>query len=1062
MNGMINWMARNGVAANLLMVFMLVAGFTSAFQLTIKLFPDIDLDLISIRVVYPGASPTEVEESIIRRIEEKIESVEDIQDITAVAAEGVGSVTIELVRGADTQLRMDEIKSEVDQIITFPVDAEEPQVNLLSNSERTIQVVIGGNTSERELKELANRIKDDLAFKDGISIVNVSGTRNYEISIEASNNDLRSQGLTLTDISTAVRQESLELPGGEIETPTEELVLRTLGRNYNQQDFEEIVLRTGENGARVVLGDVATIVDGFTDTDLINLYNGIPAVLVDVMRVGDEQMLEIANITEQYLEEELKPSLPEGVFATIARNEAIIIKDRLNILIENGIMGLILVILTLAIFLEFRVAVWSCLGILISFVGVFAIMSIFDISINVLSTIGFLLAIGIVVDDAIVVGENIFARQEAGVPPLQAAIEGAQRISIPVIFAVGTTIAAFSALLTLPGTLGGLLGDIPGVVIGVLFLSITEALLVLPFHLSHQKKKADNEEKDKRPNIVIAKLDAIHKEVGKGFTWFVNGPLDKSLNFAIRHPWVMITSSISLLFITAGILSGGYVKFSFFPEIEGDFVTANIELPSGATAERTQAVVSKIEQVALEIGEEFDPFVETGESAIKSLQILVGTQDTGQPNPLSISSGSGTPNVATILLEMAAPESRTFASSAFEERWRDAVGVVPEARKLTFESEQVRFGDPIRVELTAASEETLEAAVSEVEASLRQLAGVFDIKNDQDAGKREITFTLKPEARTYGLTLQSLAMQVRAAFFGDESLRVQRGREDVRVYIRLPKEERNSVDDLRKYRIRTPSGFVPLGEVANLREGTSPTSINRRSGRRIIAVTANINTEAITGNEVNEYITTTLMPSIQQRYPDLAYDFGGEQREQARTAPAILTNFMYALIAIYAMLAIAFKSYIQPLVVMTVIPFGVFGAIMGHLIMGMNLSILSIFGIIGLSGVIINGALVMIDFINEEVRNGMEYNQAIIEGAKSRFRPIFLTSLTTFLGVAPLVFETSVQAQFLIPVALSLGFGVIFGTGILLGLVPAIMSLLSPPQHLLEGNPGEQPIGNFA
>ena len=725
-------------------------------------------------------------------------------------------------------------------------------------------------------------------------------------------------------------------------------------------------------------------------------------------------------------------------------------------------MGLILVILTLAIFLEFRVAVWSCLGILISFVGVFAIMSIFDISINVLSTIGFLLAIGIVVDDAIVVGENIFARQEAGVPPLQAAIEGAQRISIPVIFAVGTTIAAFSALLTLPGTLGGLLGDIPGVVIGVLFLSITEALLVLPFHLSHQKKKADNEEKDKRPNIVIAKLDAIHKEVGKGFTWFVNGPLDKSLNFAIRHPWVMITSSISLLFITAGILSGGYVKFSFFPEIEGDFVTANIELPSGATAERTQAVVSKIEQVALEIGEEFDPFVETGESAIKSLQILVGTQDTGQPNPLSISSGSGTPNVATILLEMAAPESRTFASSAFEERWRDAVGVVPEARKLTFESEQVRFGDPIRVELTAASEETLEAAVSEVEASLRQLAGVFDIKNDQDAGKREITFTLKPEARTYGLTLQSLAMQVRAAFFGDESLRVQRGREDVRVYIRLPKEERNSVDDLRKYRIRTPSGFVPLGEVANLREGTSPTSINRRSGRRIIAVTANINTEAITGNEVNEYITTTLMPSIQQRYPDLAYDFGGEQREQARTAPAILTNFMYALIAIYAMLAIAFKSYIQPLVVMTVIPFGVFGAIMGHLIMGMNLSILSIFGIIGLSGVIINGALVMIDFINEEVRNGMEYNQAIIEGAKSRFRPIFLTSLTTFLGVAPLVFETSVQAQFLIPVALSLGFGVIFGTGILLGLVPAIMSLLSPPQHLLEGNPGEQPIGNFA
>jgi multidrug efflux pump subunit AcrB len=1058
MSGMISWMARNGVAANLLMVFMLVAGFTSAFQLTIKLFPDIDLDQISIRVVYPGASPTEVEESIIRRIEEKIESVEDIQDITAVAAEGMGSVTIELVRGADTQLRMDEIKSEVDQIITFPIDAEEPQVSLLSNSERTIQIAIGGNTSERELKELANRIKDDLAFKDGISIVNVSSTRDYEMSIEASNNALRSQGLTLTDISAAVRQESLELPGGEIETPTEELVLRTLGRNYNQQDFEEIVLRTSENGARVVLGDVATIVDGFTDTDLISLYNGIPAVLVDVMRVGDEQMLEIANITEQYLEEELKPRLPEGVFATIARNEAIIIKDRLSILIKNGIMGLLLVILTLAIFLEIRVAVWSCLGIFIAFVGVFAIMRMFDISINVLSTIGFLLAIGIVVDDAIVVGENIFSRQEAGIPPLQAAIEGAQRISIPVIFAVATTIAAFSALLTLPGTLGGLLGDIPAVVIGVLFLSITEALLVLPFHLSHQNKKSGKEEKEKTPNVVIAKFDALHKEVGKGFNWFVNGPLEKSLGFATHHPWVIITSSISLLLITAGILSGGYVKFSFFPEIEGDFVTVNIELPSGATAERTQAVVSKLEQAALEVGPEFDPLVTTGEPAIKSMQILIGTQDTGQPNPLSISSGSGTPNVATILLELAAPEVRTFASNVFEERWRNVVGVVPEVRKLTFNSEQVRFGDPVRVELTAASEDTLETAVAEVESGLRQLSGVFDIKNDQDAGKREITFTLKPEARTYGLTLQSLAMQVRAAFFGDESLRVQRGREDVRVYIRLPKEERNSVDDLRTYRIRTPSGFVPLGEVANLREGTSPTSINRRNGRRIIAVTANINTESITSNEVNEYITTALMPSIQQSYPDLAYDFGGEQREQARTGPAILMNFMYALIAIYAMLAIAFKSYIQPLIVMTVIPFGVFGAIMGHLIMGMNLSILSIFGIIGLSGVIINGALVMIDFINEEVRNGMEYQQAIIEGAKSRFRPIFLTSLTTFLGVAPLVFESSVQAQFLIPVALSVGFGVIFGTAILLGLVPAIMSLLSPPEFVPELDHSGQPI----
>lgn len=563
MNGMISWMARNGVAANLLMVFMLVAGITSFFQITVMLFPEQDENVITISVMYPGASPAEVEESIIRRIEENVESVEEILDITSVAAENMGTVTVELVQGADTMRRLDEITSEVDQITTFPVDAEEPQINLRSNSQRALQLVVGGNTTERELKELANRIKDELTFIEGISIVEISGARDYEISIEASNDALRSQGLTLTDISNAVRQESLELPGGEIETRSEEFVLRTLGRNYDEQDFGEIVLRTGENGARIVLGDVATISDGFTDTDLINLYNGIPAVMINVMRVGDEQILEIADTVERYLVDELQPTLPDGVFAVIGRNEASVIKDRLSILAENGLMGLVLVILTLTIFLEFRVAAWTSLGIFISFVGVFAIMRIFDISINVLSSIGFLLAIGIVVDDAIVVGENIFARQEQGIPPLTAAIQGAQRISIPVIFAVATTIAAFSSLLTLPGTLGGLLGNIPAVVIGVLFLSVAEALFVLPFHLSHQSTV------QKTKNKMTEFFEDIHRRINHWFKWFINGPLESSLEFVTHHPWVAITSSISLLFITAGILGGGYVKFTFFLKLRG-------------------------------------------------------------------------------------------------------------------------------------------------------------------------------------------------------------------------------------------------------------------------------------------------------------------------------------------------------------------------------------------------------------------------------------------------------------------------------------------------------------
>lgn len=1035
MNRMIEWMARNGVASNLLMWFILIAGLAGFSSITIKLFPDVDLDRIQIQVVYPGASPNEIEESIVRRIEEKIESVEDIKEVTSTASEGMGSVSVELVRGADAQRTLDEIKSEVDQITTFPVDAEKPQVRQLTNQQQVVKLVVAGNATERELKELANRIKDELTFLPEISMVNISGARAYEISVEVSSDELRSRNLTLTDISAAIGRESMELPSGEIETPYEEMVLRTLGRNYVQKDFEEIVVATGDNGSQVFLGDIATVNDGFADADLYNYYNGVTAVSINVMRVGEEQILDISTAVEEYVVEKLRPILPQGITVEIARDDSEIVADRLSILMENGLVGLVLVVLTLTLFLELRVALWTTLGIVISFVGVFSIMSYLNVSVNQVSSLGFLLAIGIVVDDAIVVGENIFSRYQQGLTPLQAAIQGAQRIAMPVVFAVSTTVAAFAALLTLPGMLGKLLGDIPVIVIGVLALSVLEALFVLPYHLSHVKEKVS------RPNFFTKKLDNVHKKIGHGFQSFVDGPLERALRFVVVHPWVTVCSAISLLFFTAGIAAGGYVKFHFFPQIEGDSVSASIELPTGATVERTAIVVARIEQAAIELGEEMRELMEDGAPVIDSINVLVGGQSADRPAPGGDNNSVSAPNVSSISVELTPPENRDFASSVFEARWRAKVGTVAEARKLTFSSNQMSFGDPIRLELSAANDATLDAGVTQIESALRSLSGVFDVRNDRDTGKREITFSLKPEASSYGLSLQQLAFQMRAAFFGDESLRVQRAREDVRVYIRLPQDERNSLEDLKNYRIRTPQGFVPLSQVANLEEGVSPATIQRRNGRRIIAVTANLDTSSVTSNDINAYLVSDVFPVMQQKYPDLTFDFGGEQREQAETGPAMALNFLYALIAIYAMLAIAFKSYIQPLIVMTVIPFGIFGAIMGHLIMGMDLSLLSLFGIVGLSGVIINGALVMIDFINEERRKGMGKMESIIEGAKSRFRPIFLTSLTTFLGVAPLIFETSIQAQFLIPIAISVGFGVLFGTAILLLLVPALMSL---------------------
>lgn len=1033
MNGVISWMARNGVASNLLMMLILITGLIGFYNVTIKTFPETELDLIRIQVPYLGASPVEVEESIIRRIEEKIKSVEDIQEITATASEGMASVVVELVLGADTQRRLDEIKSKVDQITTFPIQAEQPQISQLSSQQRAIQIIISGDTSERELKELANRIKDDLTFLPEISIVNISGARDYEVSIEAGVDTLRSYGLTLNDISSVVRRESLELPGGELETPNEEMVLRTVGRNYNKQDFGEIVVASGDNGSRVLLRDMAQIRDDFTDSDLFSFYNDRPAVMVNVMRVGDEQVLDIADAVKKYVEQKLKPSLPIGITAQIARNESVIIHNRLAILLENGFMGLALVIVTLTLFLELRVAFWTSLGILISFVGVFGTMVYTGATINVLSSVAFLLSIGIVVDDAIVVGENIFSRMESGTSPLQAAIQGAQRISVPVIFAVATTIATFAALLNLPGTLGALLADIPRVVIGVLLLSVAEALLILPYHLSQTGHNWDN--KFTRP------ITALQRKISVAFDKFTNGPLDRTLRFVTGHPWVTICGSIALLLFCIGILLGGYVKFNFFPQIEGEYVTASIELPTGATTERSEAIVRRLEAALLTTADQMSEELYDGEPIIESLHLLIGTLDSGAPTPIGISSGRGAANLATIAVEIVPPEIRDFPTSELARRWRAAVGNVPEVRKLTFSSDEVTFGDPIRVELSMSDERRLPDVIEAVESQLRAIDGVFDVRNDRDTGKREITFSLKPEARTLGLTLESLAFQIRAAFFGDEALRVQRGREDVRVYVRLPKDERDSLADLNNYRIRTPQGFVPLSEVAELDEGLSPSAIHRRNGRRVIAVSANLDFNSITSGQVNSIISSSIMPPLLAKYPGLSYDFGGEQRETERTGSAMAAYFALALLAIYSMLAIAFRSYIEPLIVMVVIPFGIFGAVMGHLLFGTDLSILSIFGIIGLSGVVVNGALVMIDFINEERRSGITGIPAIIQGAKYRFRPIFLTSLTTFLGVGPLIFETSLQAQFLIPVALSVGFGVLFGTVIQMLLVPALMTI---------------------
>ena len=1037
MKQIIAWMIRNGVAANLLLAFILITGMNCLFTLPQKIFPETNLGRILVSVTYLGATPAEVEEAIVQKIEEQIESIEGIQEVTSTAAESAGTVNIEFQRGVDISKKLDEVKTQIDQITSFPDEAEEVEISEITARRRVIQIAVYGDVSEKTLKELAYRIKDDLSAEPEISYVQAEGIRDYEISINVSKNTLRAYNLTLQEIASIVRRNSLDLAGGDIETNYEEILLRTKGRNYNRQEFENIVLLTSPSGAKVRLGDIADIDDGFRDVVLSTRFKGKPAAYVNVYSIGEDQILKIQEIVRDYLKNELAPTLPPGVEYGIWLNEAKELQNRINLLLKNGSIGLLLVITTLTLFLDLRLAFWTSFGIFVSFIGTFAVMKMTGSSINQLSLFGFILAIGIVVDDAIVTGENIFSERERGTPPMQAAIKGAQRIAKPVIFAVLTTIVAFVPLTVVSGSLGQLLGAIPTTVIFILSLSLLESLLILPNHLSHLEAVHP-----RVTNRVMLFVAAVQKRVDAGLQKFVHGPLDKSLRFVTRHYVVTIVSGFTMIILAAGFIAGGFVKFTFFPEVDGNFVTVNTELEPGSTKEATKTVADYIYQQGLVVAGEIQR--EQGDGALYpvdgTLNLLGIRAVNGPPGTTSIQSEQS--HIASIVFELIDPELRNFASRDFEQRWREKVGNIPDVNKLSFSSSLVNLGEPIQIEISARDETSLKLALKQVRRDLSQVAGVFDIRDDRDAGKQELKLSLKPRARNFGLELEDLAQQLRSAFFGAEAVRVQRGREEVRVYARLPENERNAISDLKDYRIRTPSGaFIPFSEVAEITYGKSPTTILRRDGRRIITITADVDDAVVTGQDVSSYLREQTLLKLEQTIPGFKYSFAGEQREQGRTMPEIIRNFGFALFVIYTLLAIAFRSYLQPLVIMSAIPFGLIGAILGHYIMGKSLSLLSIFGIVGLSGVVINGALVMIDFINEELSNGKPLHEAIIDGAKGRFRPIMLTSVTTFLGVSPLILERSFNAQFLIPVAISIGFGVLFATVILMLLVPALMMI---------------------
>ena len=1013
--GPLAWMAGHGVAANLIMLVCLVGGFIALRNMKQEVFPDVALDMVSVSVAYPGASPEEVEDGILLAIEEAVRNLEGVYEITSVAREGAGSVTVELLSGANVFRLAQEIKSEVNRIITFPEDAEEPQVRINQFRRDVLTVVLYGDAPDTSLHRTGESLRDFLLQSPDITQVDLSGMPPLEISIEPSQDQLRRYGLTMGDIAARLAASAMDLPAGGLKTDGGELLVRLTERREYGRQFAELPVITTENGSQVLLRDIAHIDDSFADTDLYARFNGQRAVMLDVYRVGRETPIQVADAVREQLEE-FAPMLPPGIEVDIDRDRSDVYRQRVQLLLKNGAIGLVLVLLLLGLFLEARLAFWVMLGIPISFMGSFLFLPFVGVTVNMMSLFAYIISLGIVVDDAIVVGENIYFYRQKGLAPLEAAIRGVRDVATPVTFSILTNIAAFMPIYFIPGVTGNIFRMIPIVVSVVFLISLVECLFVLPAHLGHQRET--------KRSGVSKWLHDRQQGFSAWFTWWVHHRYGAFLSISLRHRYLTILIALGMLTITIAYALSGRMGFQLFPVIESDFSEARVVLPYGAPVARTEAVVALLEAGAQQV-----------------------VKDAGRPElvtGITTDIGQGGGHVGRVRARLADASIRRhiMGTEEFTRRWREAVGEVAGIEFMRFAADvggPGGRGRPITVELSHRSMETLEQASRDLAQELSDYTGVEDVDDGFRPGKQQLDFTLLPEGKSLGLTARDVARQVRHAFYGAEVLRQQRGRNEMKVMVRLPRQERNSEQMIAALMVRTPAGaYVPLREVAAFERGRAYTTIDRRNGRRVVQVSSDITPRSRAGEVLGD-LRENVLPQLLHNYPGLTYSFEGHQADIRESMGSLQLSFLLALLAIYAMLAIPFHSYIQPFIVMLSIPYGVVGAVIGHLIMGYDLCIPSMFGIVALSGVVVNDALVMISFANYRQREeGMTPLASIHSAATQRFRPILLTTLTTFGGLAPMIFETSRQARFLIPMALSLGYGILFATFIILLIVPAM------------------------
>ncbi|OMH25848.1 efflux RND transporter permease subunit [Motiliproteus sp. MSK22-1] len=1012
---MITWFARNPVAANLLMILILLLGANALNgKIPLEVFPSRQLDQIVVRIMYPGSTPRESEEGITIRVEEEIQDLEGIEEIKSGSGEGASVVSVEVADGYNTRDLMDDIKSRVDGISTFPEEAERPIISISARRHEVISTVIYGDRSEMQLRRIAEEVRDEISNLSGITQVSLDSSRDYELAIEVSEATLREYGLTLSQVAEAVNRGSIDLSAGNIRTLGADILVRTKGQAYNANDFRRIPIVTQSDGSRIELGDIATIRDGFEDNPVNMRFDGQQAVAVDIYRVGNQSSIEVADQVKRYIERK-QSLLPEGVKLDYWRDRSNIVKARLQTLTNSAIQGGILVLLLLTLFLRPTVAFWVCAGIPVCFMGGFMLMPVLGVSLNIASLFAFILVLGIVVDDAIVTGENIYTHFNRGSDGLTAAIQGTREVAIPVTFGILTTVAAFVPLAMVEGRRAVLFEQIPYVVIPVLLFSLVESKLILPAHLRHLKPPSDD-------NWLSRLQQTIARGLERGIHRFYSPFLDKVLEF--RYLTLALIVGFSL--IVFAMVFSGWTKFLFFPRVQSELARATLVMPAGTPFAVTDKHIERITLAAQTLQDKYLDQA-TGKSIITH---VLSTSGSGG------SSASG--HLGRVIFEIVPPEYRTLdiTSSQLVREWRKLIGTIPGAESINYRAEIGRYSDPIDIRLMGDDLDQLKRLAGELKARLATYSQVFDIADSLSNGKQELQIKLKPEGELLGVNLVNIARQVRQAFFGFEIQRIQRGKDDVKVLVRYSAEERNSLETLDSMMIRTDQGVeVPFREVAELSSDRSPSSITRINRRRTVNVSADINKDSADlpaiMRDLNGFLEQRLVD-----YPSVSTSLEGEAKEQRDSFSGLFWGLLFVLFITYGLLAIPFRSYIQPFIVMSVIPFGVVGAIVGHWLMGMSLTIMSLMGMLALAGVVVNDSLVLVDYINRHRQMGESLHRTIRMAGVARFRPVLLTSLTTFAGLMPLIFEKSTQAQFLIPMAVSLGFGILFATLITLLVVP--------------------------